>query len=175
MLGFSSSSKGIKESNGLTASVISSVTLLLRSDTDIEERAKASLHSSLPPSKKSGRDQLRIGDPPARQGPLLNQQIPPGILLGFPSSSKGIKESNGLTASVIASVTLLLRSDTDIEERAKASLHSSLPPSKKSGRDQLRIGDPPARQGPLLNQQIPPGILLGLSSPLPRGSRNPTA
>ena len=31
----------------------------------------------------------------------LNQQIPPEILIGFSSSSKGIKESNGLTANGI--------------------------------------------------------------------------
>ena len=41
---------------------------------------------------------LHYGDPPARstrnKDYNLNQQIPPGIFLGFSSSSKGVKESN---------------------------------------------------------------------------------
>ena len=61
----------------------------------LDLRPKASLHSSHSPPKKSCRDQLRIGDPPARQRLLLSQQIPPGILFGLSSSSKGIKDSNG--------------------------------------------------------------------------------
>ena len=64
---------------------------------DLRAINKASLHSS-PPPQKSGHKQQRNNDPPARQGLLLNQKIPPGILLGLSSSSKGIKDSNGHTA-----------------------------------------------------------------------------
>ncbi len=39
----------------------------------LDSKAKASLNSSLPP-QKSGRDQLRIGDPTARQGLLLKPE-----------------------------------------------------------------------------------------------------
>jgi hypothetical protein len=51
-------------------------------------------------------DQLRIGDPPARQKDYyLNQQIPPVILLGLSSSSKGIKDSNSQMAKWPGTVT----------------------------------------------------------------------
>ena len=39
----------------------------------------------------------------------LNQQIPPGILLGLSSSSKGIKDSNGQTAKHRRSNGLTIR------------------------------------------------------------------
>ena len=73
----------------------------------LDSNANASLHPQAPgfeyenkpppPIKKSGRDELRIGDPPARQGLLLNQKIPQGIFLGFSLlfQGEGIKESNG--------------------------------------------------------------------------------
>ncbi len=52
-----------------------------------------------PPPSKSAQNQLRIGDPPARQGLLLKAANTTGdIALGLSSSSKGIKDSNGQKA-----------------------------------------------------------------------------
>ncbi len=65
-----------------------------------------------------------------------------------------------------------------LDSKAKqASLHTPSSPLKKIGSRPTTDwrSARPLDKDYYLNQQIPPGILLGFSSPLPRGSRNPTA
>ena len=51
-----------------------------------------------PPQKSGHTNSNGVKIRPLDKDYNLNQQIPPGILLGLSSSSKGIKDSNGHTA-----------------------------------------------------------------------------
>ena len=51
-----------------------------------------------PPQKSGHANSNGVKIRPLDKDYNLNQQIPPGILLGLSSSSKGIKDSNGHTA-----------------------------------------------------------------------------
>ena len=51
-----------------------------------------------PPQKSGHTNSNGVKIRPLDKDYYLNQQIPPGILLGLSSSSKGIKDSNGHTA-----------------------------------------------------------------------------
>ena len=51
-----------------------------------------------PPLKNRAENRNGLAIRPLDKDYYLNQQIPPGILLGLSSSSKGIKDSNGHTA-----------------------------------------------------------------------------
>jgi hypothetical protein len=64
----------------------------------LDSRAKASLHSSLPPLKSRAETNCGLAICPLYpldKNYYLNQKIPTGILLGCSSSSKGITEFNG--------------------------------------------------------------------------------
>ncbi len=58
-------------------------------------RAKASLHSSLRLPENRAETSYGLAIRLLDKDYCANQKIPPGILLGLSSSSKGIKDSNG--------------------------------------------------------------------------------
>ncbi len=67
-----------------------------------------------------------------RLGPQQNQHMPPGILLGLSSSSKGIKDSNGQTAKL----TQPASTTGDIAQLSSSSMF--ITPKKRSPRAHSR-------------------------------------
>ena len=65
----------------------------------LDLRARASLHS--PPLKNRAKTSCGLAIRPLDKDYYHNQQIPPVILLGLSSSSKGIKDSNNVTARTV--------------------------------------------------------------------------